>query len=110
MWVRSIVSGQPTSDQVSDRRDFKRGSRITLDPMSCPQRVATVGRRLTRPGAADVPGLRVGRARLAGLGYSGRQSGTSSEKCTAGIPSTVTNSVPGDHVVPGVIQGGVPFG
>src|SRR4051794_25654082 len=54
--------------------------------------------------------LRQARAGLGGTNCTARQSGCKSEKCTAGRPSTVTKSVPSVHDVPGLIQGGTPFG
>jgi hypothetical protein len=48
--------------------------------------------------------------RCHGLPHSGEQVGVKPEKCTPGMPSTVTKSVPGDQLMPGLIQGGTPFG
>ncbi len=81
-----------------------------VDPEHRAQRQVLVGprhRRVLRRHLERV--ARDGQA-LATAAHSGAHLGVSSEKCTAGMPSTVTKSVPSDQVVPGVIQGGAPLG
>jgi hypothetical protein len=99
-----VLRGMPGPGER--RMGEHRGLDEDVDRQHRTQRQVFVG-----PGHRGV--LRRDLERLAGHGLAAAphtQVGVNPEKCTAGMSSTTTKSVPEDQVLPGWIQGGAPCG